>query len=303
MNNQTAGGKEPYKFGYVSLTGLPNAGKSTILNRFIGQKIAIETNKAQTTRRRINGIFTNDKAQIVFIDTPGLHKPFDKLGELLVNSAKSAVPDADIILFAADVSAPAGKGCRWIAENILKNIKKPVILVLNKADLLKSDDEYEKNLLTYKQLFDKDYPAVKISAKTGLNFDELEKIVIKYLPEGEKVYNEDEITDETMRSIARELIREKILIHTRDEVPHSTAVIIEKYEELNDIDKIKAAIIVEHDSQKGIIIGKKGSMLKIIGTEARREIEETAGKKVFLELQVKVIKNWRKKSKDLEKMC
>ncbi len=291
-----------FKFGYVAIIGRPNVGKSTILNRFIGQKIAIATNKAQTTRRRINGILTNEEAQIVFVDTPGIHKPVDKLGECLVDEAKSAIPDVDLVLFVVDGSTSAGRGDKWIVENVLKNYKDNMLIVLNKFDLLKDAQKREENLLSYKLLFEKNYPCIKISAKTGRNFDTLMKNIIRKLPAGEKVYDDDEITDESMRNIARELIREKILLYTRDEVPHSVAVIIEAYQENDNLDKIQAKIIVEHDTQKGIIIGKNASLLKKIGTDARLELEETLGKKVFLDLQVKVIKDWRKKFKDLDKM-
>lgn len=291
-----------YKFGYVAIIGRPNVGKSTILNRFIGQKIAIATNKAQTTRRRINGILTNDDAQIVFVDTPGIHKPVDKLGECLVDEAKSAIPDVDLVLFVVDGSTTAGRGDKWIVENILKEYKGDMLIVVNKYDLIKDIKKREENLLTYKTLFEKNYPCIKISAKTGRNFDTLINNIVRKLPSGEKVYDEEQITDETMRNIARELIREKILLYTHDEVPHSVAVIIENYEERENIDKIDAKIIVEQETQKGILIGKNASMLKKIGTEARKEIELTADKKVYLDLQVKVIKDWRKKSKDLDKM-
>ncbi|MCD7779132.1 MAG: GTPase Era [Candidatus Gastranaerophilales bacterium] len=291
-----------YKFGYAAIIGRPNVGKSTILNRLIGQKIAIATDKAQTTRRRINGILTTEEAQIVFVDTPGIHKPVDKLGECLVDEAKSAIPDVDLLIFVVDGSTSAGRGDKWIVENILKNYNGKLLIAANKYDLIKDIKKREENLLTYKTLFDKNYPCIKISAKTGRNFDTLISNIIRKLPAGEKVYDDEQITDETMRSVARELIREKILLYTQEEVPHSVAVIIENYEELDDIDRISAKIIVEHETQKGIIIGKNASMLKKIGTEARKEIEFTAGKKVYLDLHVKVIKDWRKKSKDMEKM-
>ncbi len=291
-----------YKFGYVAIIGRPNVGKSTILNRIIGQKIAIATNKAQTTRRRINGILTTPEAQIVFVDTPGIHKPIDKLGECLVDEAKSAIPDVDLVLFVVDGSTTAGRGDKWIVENVLKNYTGNMIIVANKYDLEKNIQKKEENLLTYKTLFEKNYPCVKISARTGRNFDTLITNITRKLPVGEMVYDEEQITDETMRDIARELIREKILLYTHDEVPHSVAVVIEKYEEKKDIDRIEAKIIVEQETQKGILIGKNASMLKKIGTEARKEIELTADKKVFLDLQVKVIKDWRKKSKDMNKM-
>jgi GTPase len=291
-----------YKFGYVAIIGRPNVGKSTILNRLIGQKIAIATNKAQTTRHRINGILTTDEAQIVFVDTPGIHKPVDKLGECLVDEAKSAIPDVDLVLFVVDGATTAGRGDKWIVENVLKNYKGDMLIVVNKYDLIKDIAKREENLLTYKTLFEKNYSCIKISAKTGRNFDTLIKNITRKLPDGEKVYDDDTITDETMRDIARELIREKILLYTHDEVPHSVAVVIDKYEEKDNLDRISAQIIVEHDTQKGIIIGKNASMLKKIGTEARKEIELTADKKVYLDLQVKVVKDWRKKSKDIDSM-
>ena len=177
-----------------------------------------------------------------------------------------------------------------------------MLIVVNKYDLVKDIKKREENLLTYKILFEKNYPCIKISAKTGRNFDTLTTNITRKLPAGEKVYDEEQITDETMRDIARELIREKILLYTHDEVPHSVAVIIENYEEKENLDRIEAKIIVEHETQKGILIGKNASMLKKIGSEARKEIEFTADKKVFLDLQVKVIKDWRKKSKDMDKM-
>ncbi|MDD3238111.1 MAG: GTPase Era [Candidatus Gastranaerophilales bacterium] len=291
-----------YKSGFVAIVGRPNVGKSTILNRMVGQKIAIATSKAQTTRRRIKGILTNDDAQIVFVDTPGVHKPLDKLGECLVDEAKQTLPDVDMLLFVVDGSTPAGRGDRWIVDNLLKDLKTPLIIVLNKMDLIKDALKREEILLSYKTLFNENYPCVKVSALTGRNFDTLIDNIVRKLPEGAPIYDSDELTDETMRNIARELIREKILLNTHDEIPHSVAVIIDKYEEKPKIDRIFAQIIVEHDSQKGIIIGKKGSMLKKIGSEARVEIEESAGKKVYLDLQVKVIKDWRKKSKNIEKM-
>lgn len=289
-----------YKSGFVAVIGRPNVGKSTLLNTIVGQKIVIATDKAQTTRRRIKGIFTNEEGQIVFIDTPGIHKPLDKLGEFLMDEAKCSIPDADLILFIVDVSEPAGAGDKWIVENLLKKTDIPVIIVLNKVDKLKDPIKKEQNLLTYKLLFDKNMPTAKISAQTGRNIDTLISTIMRKLPDGPPVYAQDDLTDESMRSIAQEIIREKILLNTKDEIPHSTAVVIEKYEEKEDIDRIYAQIHVEHESQKGIMIGKKGQMLKIIGTQARKELEKMLDKKVYLELSVKVSKDWRKKTPDLE---
>ena len=288
-----------FKSGFAAILGRPNVGKSTLLNTILGQKIVIATDKAQTTRKRIKGIFTNDGGQIVFIDTPGIHKPLDKLGEFLIDEVKSSVPDADVILFLVDVSEPAGAGDKWIAENILKDIKKPVIIVLNKVDKIKDPVKKEMNLLTYKTLFEQNLPTAKISAQTGRNIDTLISTIMRKLPEAPPIYPPDEVTDESMRSIAQEIIREKILVNTQDEIPHSVAVIISKYEEKEKIDRIFADIHVEQDSQKGIMIGKKGQMLKTIGTQARLELEKVLDKKVYLELNVKVTKNWRKKQKNL----
>ena len=286
------------KSGFTAIIGRPNVGKSTLLNCVLGQKIVIATDKAQTTRKRIKGIYTTEKGQIVFIDTPGVHKPLNKLGEFLLDEAKIAVPDADLILFLVDGSEPAGKGDRWIAQNILKtNI--PVIIVMNKVDKVKKLGKIDENLLSYKTLFEKNYPVVKISAKTGRNIDTLIKNIYKELPEGDYLYPEDVVTEETMRDVTEEIIREKILLNTSDEIPHSVAVKVENYFENDDIDKIYATIFCEQKSQNGILIGKGGSLLKKIGTEARLELEKITEKKVFLSLEVKVEKDWRKKQNAL----
>lgn len=287
------------KSGFTAIIGRPNVGKSTLLNKILGQKIVIATDKAQTTRKRIKGIYTTDEGQIVFIDTPGVHKPLNKLGEFLLDEAKVAVPDADLILFLVDGSEPAGKGDKWITQNILQtNI--PVIIVMNKVDKTKKLEKIEENLLTYKTLFEKNYPIVRISAKTGRNIDTLIKNIYKNLPEGGLLYPEDVVTEETMRDVTEEVIREKILLNTSDEIPHSVAVKIEKYQESDDIDRIYAIIYCETKSQKGILIGKGGNLLKKIGTEARLELEKIVEKKVFLGLEVKVEKDWRKKEKVLK---
>ena len=292
------------KCGFVTILGRPNVGKSTLLNQMLGQKIVIATDKAQTTRKRIKGILTDENGQIVFVDTPGVHRPLNKLGEFLLDEAKVAVPDADLILFLVDGSEPAGKGDKWIVENILKDIKIPVILVMNKVDKVKNTQKIEENLMSYKTLFKENIPLVRISAKTGRNKDTLLSNIYKKLPEGEKLYPDDVVTEESMRNVAEEIIREKILLHTEDEIPHSVAIKIDKYEECVDIDKIYAIIYCEQKSQKGILIGKGGSLLKKIGTEARLELEEIAEKKVFLSKKqriekirgrIKVSKNGKRK--------
>lgn len=283
------------KCGFVTIIGRPNVGKSTLLNQILGQKIVITTDKAQTTRKRIKGVLTEKEGQVIFIDTPGIHRPLNKLGEFLMDEAKLAVPDADLILFLVDGTEPAGKGDKWIAENILAESNASIILVMNKVDKIKNQQKVEENLITYKLLFNENVPVVRISAKTGRNKDTLLSHIFKKLPEGEMLYPEDVVTEENMRSISEEIIREKILINTQDEIPHSVAITIDKYEEKDDIDKIYATIYCEQKSQKGILIGKGGALLKKIGTEARLELEKIVDKKVFLSLEVKVEKDWRKK--------
>ena len=287
------------KSGFVAIIGRPNVGKSTLLNQILGQKIVITTDKAQTTRKRIKGIYTTEEGQIVFVDTPGVHKPLNKLGEFLLDEAKIAVPDADVILFLVDGSDPAGKGDKWIAQNLLQT-KIPIIIVMNKVDKVKKPEKIEENLLSYKTLFNENLPVVKISAKTGRNIDTLIKNIYKKMPEGEPLYPKDIVTEETMRDVTEEVIREKILLNTSDEIPHSVAVKVTNYMEQEEIDKIYATIYCEQKSQKGILIGKGGNLLKKIGTEARLELEKIVEKKVYLQLEVKVEKDWRKKDKVLK---
>lgn len=287
------------KSGFVAIVGRPNVGKSTLLNKILGQKIVIATDKAQTTRKRIKGILTQPEGQIVFIDTPGIHKPLNKLGEFLMDEAKFAIPDADLIIFLVDGSEPAGKGDKWIVNNVLQT-EIPILIVMNKVDKTKILNKIEENLLTYKTLFEKNYPVIRLSAKTGRNIDTLLKNIYKNLPEGDLLYPEEVVTEETMRSITEEIIREKILLNTSDEIPHSTAVKVTEYKEEENIDKIYAVIYCEQKSQKGILIGKGGALLKKIGMQARLELEKIADKKVFLSLEVKVEKDWRKKDNALK---
>ena len=288
------------KSGFVTIIGRPNVGKSTLLNQILGQKIVIATDKAQTTRKRIKGIYTEKRGQIVFVDTPGVHRPLNKLGEFLMDEAKLAIPDTDLILFLVDGSEPAGKGDKWIVENLLKSTKTPIILVMNKVDKIKNQQKVEENLITYKLLFGDNLPVLRISAKTGRNKDTLLDNIYKKLPEGDLLYPEDVVTEENMRDISEEIIREKILLNTSDEIPHSVAITIDKYEETDEIDRIYATIYCEQKSQKGILIGKGGGLLKKIGTEARLELEKITEKKVFLSLEVKVEKDWRKKDRILK---
>lgn len=283
-----------YKSGFVTIIGRPNVGKSTLLNKILGQKIAITSSKPQTTRMRIKGFHTSEKGQIIFVDTPGVHKPLYKLGEFLLDEAKLSIPDADLILFIVDGTEVAGLGDRWIVENLLKT-ETPVIMAINKVDQIKNMEIRDEIVESYKNLFgEKTVPIIKISAKTGRNIDDLIKNIYRKLPKGPRYYEEDEVTDQNIKSIVAETIREKVIRNTMEEVPHSIAVVIDNFEEKETLTSISATIFVEHESQKGIIIGDKASMLKTIGTEARIDIEKSLEKKVFLDLFVKLKKNWRK---------
>ncbi len=288
-----------FKSGIVVLIARANVGKSTLLNKILGQKVAIATPLKQTTRKNLKGIYTDSDSQIILVDTPGVHKPVNELGKYLSNQSKEALDGADLILFLADGTQKAGLGDKWIYENYLRNIKTPVMLVLNKVDLIKDMQERELNLFSYKQVFEYGVDSLKISAKTGRNVDDLIKKIKSYLPIAPKFYEDDRIADTNMREVASEIIRENIILNTKDEVPHNTTVIIDNYKEEENVDKISAKIIVNSDSQKGILIGKGGTMLKKIGTGARYELEKITEKKVFLELFVKVQKNWVKDKKAL----
>lgn len=286
--------KNIFKSGVVVLVARPNVGKSTLLNKILGQKVAITTPLKQTTRKNLKGIYTDLNSQIILIDTPGIHKPINELGKYLSEQSKSALEDADLILFMVDSTEPCGLGDNWIYENYIKDTKTPVLLVLNKVDLIKDLNKRELNLFSYKKMFNVNVDSIKISAKTGRNIDDLISKIKDFLPLGEKFYDEDTICDSNMREIAGEIIREKIILNTKDEVPHSVAVLVDGYKEEEKVDKISAKIIVNNESQKGILIGKNGSMLKNIGKEARLELEKMLDKKVYLELFVKVQKNWLK---------
>jgi len=292
--------EEIMKSGFVAIIGRPNVGKSTMLNQVLGQKIVIATDKAQTTRKRIKGIYTTEQGQIVFVDTPGIHKPINKFGEFLLEEAKVSVPDADLILFLVDGSDVAGKGDKWIMENVIKKTTTPVVLVMNKLDKVSKPEKLAANYQSYVEMFEVEPKVLKISAKTGKNKNKLLDMIFDYLPEGELLYPEDIVTEESMRNIVEEIVREKILLNTKEEIPHSVAIKVDKYEESEEIDRIYANIFCETKSQKGILIGKGGSLLKKIGTEARRDLESIVEKKVFLALQVKIEKDWRKNEKVLK---
>ena len=280
-----------YKSGFVAVIGRPNVGKSTLINHIIGQKIAIMSDKPQTTRSRIQCIFNMDDAQFIFLDTPGIHKPKHKLGEYMLKAAEGTLKEVDVILFVVDATEKFGGGENYIIER-LRTTNKPVILAINKIDLI----EREQTLPIIANYSSKyEFAAViPISALDGSNVDNLILEAKKYLPEGPQYYPADMVTDQPERLIIAELVREKILHLTEDEVPHSIAVDVDEMKQRNNGDTyIRATIYVERDSQKGIVIGKNGAMLKKIGQLARPEIEMLVGTKVFLDLWIKVKKNWR----------
>ncbi len=276
------------KSGFVTLIGRPNVGKSTLMNHLIGQKIAITSDKPQTTRNRIQTVYTDDRGQIVFLDTPGIHKAKNKLGEYMVNVAEHTLKEVDVVLWLVEPTTFIGAGERHIAEQLSK-VNTPVILVINKIDTIKVQEEILTFIAAYKDVCDF-AEIVPLSALKDKNTDVLLEQIFKYLPYGPQFYDEDTVTDQPMRQIAAELIREKALRLLDDEIPHGIAVVIEQMKERpNGIIDIEASIVCERESHKGIIIGKGGSMLKKIGTVARREMET----KVNLQLWVKVRKEWR----------
>ena len=280
------------KSGFVTLIGRPNVGKSTLMTHLIGQKIAITSDKPQTTRNRIQTVYTDDRGQIIFVDTPGIHKAKNKLGEYMVNVAEHTLKDVDVILWLVEPGTFIGAGERHIAEQLNK-VKTPIILVINKIDTVKNQDEILTFMAAYKDVCDF-AEIVPLSALKEKNTDLLTELIFRYLPYGPQFYDEDTVTDQPMRQIAAELIREKALRLLNDEIPHGIAVTIERMKERPDgIMDIDASIVCERDSHKGIIIGKGGSMLKRIGTEARKDIEHMMDIQVNLKLWVKVRKEWR----------
>ncbi len=289
--------KKEFKSGFVAIIGRPNVGKSTLMNNIIGQKIAIMSDKPQTTRNKIHGVYTSEQGQIVFLDTPGIHKPTSKLGDYMMKVAHSTLGEVDAVLFLADASEGLGGGDRYIIEQ-LKSVGTPVILVLNKIDKL-HPEELLPIIVNYKDLYDF-AEIVPISALHGNNVTTLLEQIVKYLPEGPQYYPADQVTDHPEQFVCAELIREKILQLTREEIPHSIAVQIEDMRvQDNGLVRISAVIFVERDSQKGIIIGKSGALLKEIGQKARHDIETLLGSKTFLELWVKVKKDWRNQERVL----
>jgi len=283
-----------FKSGFVGIIGRPNVGKSTLMNRLVGQKIAITSPVAQTTRNRLRGILTTDLGQIIFVDTPGIHKPHHQLGKVLVKNAERAIQDVDVVLLVVDGSTPSGGGDRYVID-LLTHLKIPVILGVNKIDARINDreDETENLTATYRQIIPEAWQIEEFSALTGQGLEALQQVLFHHLEPGPYYYPPDLVTDQPERFIMGELIREQIILLTREEIPHSVAVVIEQVEESPQITRILATIHVERDSQKGIVIGKGGLMLKEIGSTARQQIQKLIAGKVYLELFVKVQPKWR----------
>ncbi|WP_105995110.1 GTPase Era [Staphylococcus agnetis] len=289
-----------YKSGFVTIIGRPNVGKSTFVNRVIGHKIAIMSDKAQTTRNKIQGVMTTNDAQIIFLDTPGIHKPKHKLGDYMMKVAKNTLSEIDAVMFMVNVNEDIGRGDEYIME-MLKNVKTPVFLVLNKIDLVHPDALMPK-IEAYQAYMDFT-EIIPISALEGLNIEHFIQVLKSYLPEGPQYYPDGQISDHPEQFVVSELIREKILETTTEEIPHSIGVNVERMvQESEDRVHIEATIYVERDSQKGIVIGKGGKKLKVIGQRARMDIEHLLGSKVYLDLWVKVQKDWRNKSNYIKQM-
>jgi len=289
--------KNNFRSGFVAVIGRPNAGKSTLLNTLLGQKVLIISDKPQTTRNRIQCILTEERGQVIFFDTPGIHKPQHRLGEYMMTAAKSTLRGVDFAVYVVDASVPLGSGDEFVLE-MIKQSAIPCILALNKIDLL-SKDQIMVKIAEFSKLgsFEEIIP---ISALHSDNTAKLMDLIFAALPAGPMYYPEDEVTDQPERFIVAELIREKLLRLTREEVPHSLAVVVEQMQEKKSLVKIGAVILVERDSQKGIVIGKNGNILKEVGRLAREDIEDLLGSKVFLELWVKVRKDWRNQQAHLK---
>lgn len=293
---------EGHQSGFVAVIGRPNVGKSTLMNRYVGQKVAIVSSKPQTTRNRILGILTREGFQIIFVDTPGIHRPLHRLGEIMVSTATSAIPDADVVLFMVDVSVPPQEEDEMIARILEKQTDAPVILVLNKMDLL-SPEKVDPHTKAYWNLAPFHDEWMMTVATEGGNLDELLDRILAFLPEGPRYYPRDYITDQTEREIVAELIREQVLRHTYHEVPHSVAVVVEEFKEREEgVTYVAANIFVERESQKGIVIGQRGSMIRRIGSDARQAVERMVGGQVYLDLWVKVRKQWREDARELRRL-
>ena len=285
------------KCGFVSIVGRPNVGKSTLLNSILGMKLAITSNVSGTTRNVIDGIYNDKDSQIVFVDTPGIHKPNNKLGNIMNKKAYNNIDGVDAILFLVDISKGFGKGDKFILDKI-KNSNVPIFLLLNKIDLIKDKKTLLKDISEITKLY-KFSEVIPVSAKKHDNVDLIINCLKKVLPESDKMYSDEELTNVSTRFILAEFVREKVLELTREEIPHTVTCYVENYEEDEKIVHVQVVIVVDRDNIKKIIIGKGGSMLKEIGTRARLDMEEFLGKKVFLETYVKTLKDWRDKEKYL----
>jgi len=293
---------EGHKSGFVAVIGRPNVGKSTLVNQYVGEKVAIVSSKPQTTRSRILGILTRETFQVVFVDTPGIHRPFHKLGKVMVNTATDVIPDADVVLFMVDASVRPDKEDRMIADILEKQTDAPVILVLNKMDLL-LPEKVEAHTDAYWEIAPFHDEWMMTTATEGTNLDALLERVIDALPEGPRYYPREYFTDQTEREIVAELIREQVLRHTYHEVPHSVAVVVEEFKEREEgVVYIAANIFVEKESQKGIIIGRGGRMIRKIGSDGREAVERLIGGRVYLDLWVKVREGWREDERELRRL-
>lgn len=292
---------ESFRSGYIALIGRPNAGKSTLINRIVGEKIAAVSNKPQTTRHRIKGIVTMPQGQAVFIDTPGVHKPGHLLNRRMMSAVHDAILSVDLVILMRDASVSTGNGDRFVLE-LIKQAAKPTILILNKIDKVRNKQE----LLPLMEWYSNEYEfaeIVPVSALKGDAIDDLLRSAIEHLPEGQMLFSEDDMTDQSIRTIAAEMVREKILSSTGEEIPYVTAVVTEKFDETDPkVTHIYCAIYVERSSQKQIVIGKGGARLKDIGSKARADIEALIGTKVFLKLFVKVVEDWRNRGRDLDEI-
>ncbi|MBV8855440.1 MAG: GTPase Era [Acidobacteria bacterium] len=293
--------RKGFRSGYVALVGRPNAGKSTLLNRMVGEKIAAVSNKPQTTRHRIQGVITRPQGQIVLVDTPGVHQPGYLLNRRMMAAVHDALEGVDLVCLIRDASVPTGNGDRFVLD-LVKRSDKPALLLLNKTDKI----EDKRQLLPLIEWYSREHEwrgVVPLSARTGDQLEDLVKEFVENLPEGEPIFEEDELTDQPMRALVAEMVREKILHVTGEEIPYVTAVVTERYEEVSDeLTRVYCAVYVERPSQKRIVIGKGGARLKEVGTEARRDIERLLGHKVYLELFVKVEEGWRDSPRALSEM-
>lgn len=293
--------EDNFRSGYAAFVGRPNAGKSTLLNRLVGEKIAAVSNKPQTTRHRIQGIVNIDDGQIVFVDTPGVHKPGHLLNRRMMSAVHDAILSVDVLVLMRDASVSTGNGDRFVLE-LVKQAAKPTVLVLNKIDKIRD----KATLLPLIEMYSKEYDfaeIIPVSALKGDAVDNLLKQIVKHLPEGEPIFGEDEMTDQPVRSIVAEMVREKILLSTGEEIPYVTAVVTELYDDTDpNVLRVFCAIYVEKPSQKKIIIGKQGARIKDIGTRARVDIENLVGRQVFLKLFVKVVEDWRNREASLDEI-